>query len=228
MKQRIGGLMKISALFYAVVILAFFMPFFMVSCEKTELLRINGIQLVTGGESELKMDNVFSGLGGSNEEDSKSQKINRHPMAIIALVIAVIALILCLILPNKLYFVPTLLSIAGIICLHLLKNSMLGLVAKADVGMDLTKFLRVSPLYGFWVADFAFIVGAVLALLTGRRKLQEDRAIAYAQNNDFADPMAFSAEDYTPDPEYTDSEADVDDIPEEEISTEEPEENKEQ
>lgn len=213
--------MKISAMFYAVVILAFFMPFFMVSCEKTELLRVNGIQLVIGGESELKMDNVFSGLGGNNDEESKSQKINRHPMAIMALVIAVLALILALVLPNKLYFVPILLSIGGIVCLHLLKGSMLSLVSKADVGMDLTTFLRVSPLYGFWVADFAFIAGAVLALLAGRRKLLEEKSFAYAQSSDFADPMAVSAEDYMPTPEYIVSEVGPDEDEPEPIETEE-------
>lgn len=224
--------MKISAILYAIVILAFFMPFFMVSCEKTELLRINGIQLVTGGESELKMDNVFAGLGSENKEDSKSQKINRHPMAIIVLAIAIITIVLCLVLPNKLYFIPVLLSIAGIICLHLLKNSMLGLVAKADNSMgdafDLTKVLRVTPLYGFWVADFAFIVAAVFSLLTGRRKMQEERAFAYQQNDMFSDPMAVSPEDYMPPTEYTENDSDVDALNEDEEATEEPEQNKEQ
>lgn len=215
--------MKISAVLYAVVIIAFFMPFFMVSCEKTELLTINGSQLVIGGESKLQMDNIFAGMGGDPKSEQKPQKISPHPMAILAIAIAVIALFASLFLPRKLYFIPILLSIGGVLCLHLLKNGMPALLTKADSGMgsafDLTKILRISPLYGFWLADFAFLAAAVTSLFVGMKRQPEPMLAHEYSENAFSDPMAIQPEDYMPEPEYNDT-VDSDDEPTEPVKNE--------
>ena len=170
--------MKISAILYACVIIAFFMPFFMVSCEKTELMTIDGIQLVIGGESQLKIDNLFS-MKDSTEKP-KPQKIKAHPLAMAAIALAAIALIVALLIPRKLYYIPIVLSVGGILCLHLLKNGMVAALAKSDTGLgsalDLTKILRVTPQYGFWMADVAFLGGAVSSLLTGLKLSKESQA----------------------------------------------------
>lgn len=209
--------MKISAVLYAIVIIAFFMPFFMVSCEKTELLNINGIQLVTGGESKLQMDNVFEGMGKDPNSEQKPQKIQAQPMAIAAFVIAIIALLTSLLLRNKFYFIPVLLSIAGVLCLHLLKNGMMGVVSKADTGMgfDIAQILKVYTRYGFWVADIAFLGAAVTALLAGIKKKPLQIQEPYFADAEFSDPMAILPEDYLPEPEYDDNVSGAeDDMPE--------------
>ncbi|PKN73151.1 MAG: hypothetical protein CVU50_03875 [Candidatus Cloacimonetes bacterium HGW-Cloacimonetes-3] len=214
--------MKISAVLYAVVIIAFFMPFFMVSCEQTELLTINGVQLVMGGESKLQMDNIFAGMGSEPKSEQKPQKISPHPMAILAIAIAVIALFASLFLPRKLYFIPLLLSIGGILSLHLLKNGMPALLNKADSGMgsafDLTKILNIKTLYGFWLADVAFLAAAVTSLFAGMVKKPMPILSTVMDGNEFSDPMAIGQEDYIAEPEYISS--DSDEESEEPIETE--------
>ncbi|MDD2228520.1 MAG: hypothetical protein PHY48_03805 [Candidatus Cloacimonetes bacterium] len=204
--------MKISALMYAIVIISFFMPFFMVSCEKTELMTIKGIQLVTGGKSELKVDNLFAGMGDNSEKEQKPQKISAHPLAIIAIAVAVLALLSSFLLPRKMYFVPVIFSIMGVVFLYLLKGGMAAMLAKADTGMgsalDLSKMLRVSPLYGFWVANAAFLGGALISLFLGIKKKEEPLAIPLSADAEFIDPMAVLPEDYLPETEFTDTEVD--------------------
>lgn len=199
--------MKISALLYAIVIISFFMPFFMVSCEKTELMTINGIQLVTGGESKLKMDNPFSGINGDPDKEQEPQKIKAHPYAIVAIAIAILAVLASLVLPKKLYFVPVILSIGGVVFLYLLKSGMVGLISKADSGMgsafDLTKILKVHSLYGFWVAMAGFLGGAILTLILGLRNNEEIVVNTLLPiDTGFGDPMTILPEDYLTETEF--------------------------
>ncbi len=217
--------MKISALLYAVVIIAFFMPFFMVSCEKTELMTINGIQLVVGGESQLKIDNLFS-MKDSTEKP-KPQKIKANPLAMAAIAFALIALIVALVLPRKLYFIPIVLSVGGVVCLHLLKSGMVAALAKSDTGLgsalDLTKILRVTPKYGFWLADIAFLGAAVSSLLAGLKLNRESQAEPFLTSEEIE-----LNQDENPIPVFDDTTEHPADFPEEEFVPEHDEQETEE
>lgn len=178
-----GGYMKISAVLYAIVIAAFFMPFFVVSCQKTELMKVSGIQLVTGADVKLSMGDMFSGMGKKADAEEQKQKINAQPMAGAALLIAVIALVLTLVLPRKLFIIPIIFSVAGVVCLQVLKSGMLGALSTADTGldpsMDLSKILSIQAKLGFWLANVFFVMGGLLCLAS--RFMGKDESLEIPQ-----------------------------------------------
>ncbi len=161
--------MKISAVLYLIVILAFLMPFFVVSCQKTELITIKGITLVTGGEAKLSMNDMISGLNLDQGKKPDDQKIKAQPLAMASLAIAVIALILVLVLPRKLYVIPVLLSLAGIACLQILKAGMFDAMSFNDTGLDPTidikKVLSIKAKFGFWLANLSYLLGGIVAVV---------------------------------------------------------------
>ncbi|GAB1366127.1 hypothetical protein MASR1M36_09980 [Candidatus Cloacimonadaceae bacterium] len=172
--------MKVSSVFYLCAILAFFLPFFVVSCQQTELISVKGIQLVTGGEAKLAMGDMLSTLAekaseadpaNSPVQKPEDQKIDPQPLAIAAFALAIIGLILVLVLPQNLYIIPALLSLAGIICLQVLSSGMMSNLSLKDTGldpsMDISKFIAIKAKSGFWVANIAFFLGAVVAVFTG-------------------------------------------------------------
>lgn len=174
--------MKVSSVFYLCVIAAFFLPFFVVSCQQTELISVKGIQLVTGGEAKLAMGDMLSTLAEKASETDPTispvqkpddQKIDPQPMAIVAFALAIIGLILVLVLPPKLYLVPALISLAGIICLQVLSSGMMGNLSLKNTGldpsMDISKFISIKAKSGFWIANIAFLLGAVVAVVSGMK-----------------------------------------------------------
>ncbi len=171
--------MKISAVLYAIVILAFFMPFFVVSCEKTELVSIKGIQLVTGGEAKIEIAEMLSAMGNKSKDDNQKQKIKAQPMAIAVFALAILTFIIVLVLPRKLYFLPVLLSLAGVLLLQILRGSMLNVLTQTDTGMnlgvDMSKMLSLQAKSGFWLANIALILGGVVCLISGLLNMNRNK-----------------------------------------------------
>ncbi|MDD4310214.1 MAG: hypothetical protein PHO32_07520 [Candidatus Cloacimonetes bacterium] len=194
--------MKISAILYAIVIIAFFMPFFMVSCEKQELMTISGIQLVTGGEAPLNMKELMGATNAEDGQEEKKQKIEAQPTAIAAFVLAIIGIIVALMLPRKMYYIPVLISIVGIVCLHILKQGMLGALAKADTGMDpafdMSKILTIHVKAGFWLADIAFLLGAIASLVLGIKREPEAVFTPFQSLEPTLNPDQDTTYDYNP------------------------------
>lgn len=182
--------MKISAIFYAIVILAFLMPFFVVSCDKTELASLKGIKLVTGGEIETS---VADFLKGAEKEDAKPENpsIKPQPYAILALVLAVVALVLVLVLPITLYLVPVIVSVLGIASLQFLNASIIKVLLSAKTGLDpsldLSSIITIKAQTGFWLANVAFIVGGVFVIISGirNRNKVEYSNVPITDNPDF-------------------------------------------
>ncbi|MCB5261381.1 MAG: hypothetical protein LHW64_03265 [Candidatus Cloacimonetes bacterium] len=55
--------MKISGIFFAIVILAFLMPFMVVKCADTTIVSLSGLKMVTGGKIQSPvMDDMQKGL----------------------------------------------------------------------------------------------------------------------------------------------------------------------
>jgi len=187
--------MKLSAILYAIVIVAFFMPFFVVSCEKTELVTLKGIQLVTGGEAEVEMAEMLSALGNKNKDNNQTQKIKAQPLAIAVFAFAIITFVFVLIFPRKLYYIPALLSLAGVFMLQILRSSMVGVLSKADtgmnIGMDISKMLTLHAKSGFWLANAALVLGGVTCLIYGVLGLaKEKNSIPLAANPEIFDHLS--------------------------------------
>ena len=164
--------MKISAIFYAIVILAFLMPFFVVSCDKTEIASLSGVKLVTGGEVKISMPEILQDM---QQEDTKldNPSMNAQPFAIITLILAVVALILVLALPVKMYLIPAIVSILGIISLQLLNANIMSVLSPSKTGLDpsidLSSMMSIKAQSGFWLANIAFILGGVFTIILGMK-----------------------------------------------------------
>jgi len=163
--------MKVSSVLYLIAALAFFMPFFVVSCQQTELIKIDGIKLVTGGEIKLPLNDVLRESIDKDTPPAEDKKIKPQPLAIAAFAIAILAIILVLVLPRSLYLIPALFSLAGIICLQLLKSGMLDAMSLDNSGLspsiDLAKVLSLKAKFGFWLSNISFFLGGVVVVVAG-------------------------------------------------------------
>lgn len=161
--------MKLSVIGYAIVLIAFLLPFFVVSCQQTELFTMSGLKLVTGGEADYSLGDQLSDSTkiAPNMPDKKS--IPSQPLAIAIVAIAFLGIILALVLPRNAFYVPVLLSAAGIVCLFLLKGGILKAVASTDMGMkegiDISKVFLVKTKIGFWLANLGFLAAALIAFI---------------------------------------------------------------
>jgi hypothetical protein len=165
-------MMKISAIFYAIVILAFLMPFFVVSCDTTELASLKGIKLVTGGEVKITIPEIMQDMQ-QDENKINNPSMSAQPFAIVAIVLAVAALILVLALPVKMYLLPAIVSILGIISLQLLNANIMSVLSSTKTGLDpsidLSSIMSIKTQSGFWLANIAFILGGVFTIILGMK-----------------------------------------------------------
>jgi len=212
--------MKLSAIFYAIVILAFFMPFFLISCDKSEVASLSGVKLVTGGEVKLEVANVIkSYLGEGNKYENPV--IGIQLFAIVAFILAIAALIMALVLPLKMYPLPAYISILGVISLQLLNIEIPQMISSfsnfldANLKWGSTISLKVQP--SFWIANIAFILGGISTLLTGIKKSSESSYIEQPEEYPSSEIQGWE-EEYPA--EETISEQEEENIPpEEEIPT---------
>ena len=162
--------MKLSAVFYAIVIVAFFMPFFVVSCDQTEVASLSGIKLAGGGEVKLSITEEIKKIEDLGNK-YQNPVLTIQPFALIALLIAVVALILVLVLPVQYYLIPAYISITGVLSLQLLNVGILQIIAAYqplfDPSVDLVKILIIKAQPAFWLANLAFILGGIYTLITG-------------------------------------------------------------
>jgi hypothetical protein len=153
-------------------------------------MKVTGVQLVTGADVKLSMGDMFAAMGNKEENKDEKQKVKAQPMAGVAIALAVLALILVLVLPKKLFLVPVLVSIAGIVCLQLLKGGMMSALSSSNSGldpsMDLSKILSIQPKLGYWLANVFFFLGGLVA--TGLALINREETI-YTPINE---PMPFS------------------------------------
>ncbi|HNX02932.1 MAG TPA: hypothetical protein PLE33_08285 [Candidatus Cloacimonas sp.] len=211
--------MKLSAIFYAIVILAFFMPFFLISCDKSEVASLSGVKLVTGGEVKLDLANIFNGSSGEGKYENPA--IGIQLFAIVAFILAIAALIMALVLPLKMYPLPAYISILGVISLQLLNIEIPQMISSfsnfldANLKWGSTISLKVQP--GFWIANIGFILGGISTLLTGIKKSSESSYIEQPEEYPASEIQGWE-EEYPA--EETISEQEEENIPpEEEIPT---------
>lgn len=174
--------MKISGIFFAIVIIAFLLPFMVVKCGDTKLATFTGFKLVTGGEVKAPaMDNMMKGLGDAfnmdnttqeaqeDEQEAKGEKVKPNAFAIIALLMAVIGLITALIMSQEKYIIPLVVAIVGFIAMLLIKSGVSGDMSAAG-SKEVADMIKIKMQFGYFLALLAFIGAAVFAYLAGKNK----------------------------------------------------------
>ncbi len=175
--------MKISGIFFAIVIIAFLLPFMVVKCGDTKIASFSGFKLVTGGKVETPaMDNMMQGLGdafksagdlaGTEEaeetKEAKAEKVKPNFFAIIALLAAIVGLVTAFVMDQKKYILPLVMGVVGFIALLLIRSGLSSSWA-AD-SKELAGMIKVNLQFGYFLALLAFIGAAVFAWLAGKNK----------------------------------------------------------
>ena len=146
-------LKNFSPVFYGVIILLFFLPFVNLSCSGQKIMSLSGFQLITG--SEYKADSMF---GETTEGEVKENKeIESQPLALIALLAAVIALAVSFIKKRITAIINIVISICGGIFLLLLKFNL-----DSDVELSGQNLIQLEYQFAYWLSLILFIAGAVV------------------------------------------------------------------
>jgi hypothetical protein len=173
--------MKISGVFFCIVVLAFFMPFLLVKCGDNNVMKVNGMKFVTGGNAKLSLGNNMPGdipKIGENPSapepeggpaQNEEQKIHPKFSAVLAFLAAIIGLLYCFIYKKKSYLIPLALSIIGIIALIFLSSSMKSGLKEASGSQQYAGLLTTKMLFGYYLALLSFILAGAIAFLMGRR-----------------------------------------------------------
>lgn len=227
--------MKISGVFFAIVILAFLLPFVVVKCGDTKLMTINGVKLVTGGTLEKETDamvkKLSGGLGGMLSTDNMDMsELKDNPMkpsifAILAILMAVVGLITAFVLPADKKIIPALAGLLGLVFLVVI---MVGAKSEFPKNMgggemaQIADMIKVTMGLGFWLALIGFLVAAVTAFLSREKSyaaMPAYQAPAYPPNPMPVEPQSMFEDEvpteYQEAPEVPDAELE-EDSPEEE------------
>ena len=146
-------LKKFSPAFYGIIILLFFLPFVNLSCSGQTIMSLSGFQLITG--SEYKADNMF---GQTTEGEVKENKeIKSQPLALLALVAAVIALGISFFRKRFIALVNIVISVLGVVFLFLLKFSLDG-----DAELSGQNMITLDYQFAYWLCIILFIAAAVV------------------------------------------------------------------
>lgn len=147
------ALKKLSPAFYGVIVLLFFLPFVNLTCSGQTIMSLSGLQLITG--SEYKADGMF---GQPTEGEVKENKeIDSQPLALFALLAAVIALGISFIKKRFIALVNIVISICGGVFLLLLKFSLDG-----DAELSGQEMIRLEYQFAYWFSIILFIAAAVV------------------------------------------------------------------
>ncbi|HRY83241.1 MAG TPA: hypothetical protein P5533_01265 [Candidatus Cloacimonadota bacterium] len=179
--------MKISGVFFCIVIIAFLLPFMVVKCGDTKIASVSGLKLATGGnisldymdkmaESTKALTDMAKSLPGAEEspeaepaKEEKSEKLKPNIWALLALLMGIGGLITSLLLPKNSYIIPLILAVGGIIALFLIKSGVKsGMNLPAEGGAQFADMIKVQAQIGYYLAFLGFIGAGVLAFLTGR------------------------------------------------------------
>jgi hypothetical protein len=152
---------KFSPAAFIIIIFCFFMPFVSITCSGQKVVSLTGIKLITGGE--YKTQSMFDKKETPEDESEfkkdleKEQNIDPQPMALFALLMAIIALVLSFIQQKVPALICMIVSILGAAFLLLLKANL-----DSDIPSDAELVIQVEYQFWYWFALLLFIVGAIL------------------------------------------------------------------
>lgn len=142
--------MSLSAAFFAMVLLSFFLPFTLVNCGNTRIYSFSGIQLVTGGEITLPDE--------ANHEDPI---YGSNLMAILSLMMAIGGFVSTLMIGSKKFVLPLLLAIFGIVLLLLLPSTLFDAWINND--SELRRQIHIKMQFGYFIALAGFLLAAIFS-----------------------------------------------------------------
>ena len=146
-------LKKFSPAFYGIIVLLFFLPFVNLSCSGQTIMSLSGFQLITG--SEYKADSMF---GETTEGEVKeNKKIEAQPLALFALLAAVVALGISFFKKRIIALVNIVVSVLGVVFLLLLKFSL-----ESDAELSGQNMITLDYQFAYWFSIILFIAGAVV------------------------------------------------------------------
>ena len=146
-------LKKFSPAFYGIIILLFFLPFVNLSCSGQTIMSLSGFQLITG--SEYKANSMF---GETTEGEVKENKeIKSQPLALFALLTAVIALSSSFFKKRIIALVNIVVSVLGVVFLFLLKFNL-----DSDAELSGQNMITLEYQFAFWLCIILFIAAAVV------------------------------------------------------------------
>jgi hypothetical protein len=146
-------LKKFSPGFYGIIILLFFLPFVNLSCSGQTIMSLSGFQLITG--ADYKANSMFGET--TTSETKADEKIESQPLALFALLAAVIALAISFVKIRMMSLVNIVLSALGAIFLILLKINMDG-----DAKLSAQAVITLDYQFAYWLSIILFIAAAVI------------------------------------------------------------------
>ena len=138
---------KLLPALYILIIFSFLLPFFNLSCGGQKVMSLTGIQLVTGTQYDQK--EMFGG--------SKQEKVDAEPLAILALLSAIVGLVIGLIKTKNYNLASIIISAVGVILLLLLMNKLNIDITEKGRGM-----VTIDFLFGYWFTLLLFISSGII------------------------------------------------------------------
>jgi hypothetical protein len=138
---------KFSPALYALIIFCFLLPFFNLSCSGQKVMSLTGLQMVTG--THYEQQNMFGG--------GRTKKIEAEPLAIFALLAAIIGLVIGFMKMKNINLFSVIISIVGALFLFLLKNKLDNDVIAQGQGM-----IKIEYEFGYWFSLLLFIAAAII------------------------------------------------------------------
>lgn len=171
--------MKVSGIFFALVVVAFLLPFMVVTCNGQKLASASGIQLAIGAKANNSMgdmgNEMSKGLGklgdmfGMEEQAPKPEpsgnKLKPNIPALVALIMAIVGLITAFVLDPKKFFVPLGAAIVGIVCMILISSTVKSEITGMGQAQQTMVALAVKLQFGYYLAFIGFIIAGILTLI---------------------------------------------------------------
>lgn len=155
---------KLSPALFVLIIICFFMPFVNLSCSGQTIMSLTGVQLITG--ADIKDQNMF---GETNSTQTQDDKVDAQPLALFALITALVGLGISFIRKKSLAIINVIVSALGAIFLLLLKFNLDG-----DAELSGQNVITLDYQAGYWLAFLLFLAGAVLFWLIFSEKTKPD------------------------------------------------------
>ncbi len=144
-------LKRLSPAIFGVIIICFFLPWVMISCNDYKIVTLTGIQLVTGTNVEVAEQRMF------DLDPPEEQEAEREPLAFFVLLSAVAGLTLSFIRGKIGAIGTSLISVVGIVFILLLKAKLDNDILREGEGL-----LHIDYGFGFYLVLILFFSAFVI------------------------------------------------------------------
>ena len=173
---------KLGRFISAIVVVAFFLPFFGVSCQGLDVVTVSGADMVggcrPGGLAAAAQDEHKSSSADRSSADLKVENVKREPLAIIALALALAAAAFAWTRTRNALKVSFGLSLAGIavlVALYVTVSKEIddavheqATTSASKITKDLTKDIDSGTRFGLWIVLAGLAATAVMTGLALR------------------------------------------------------------